>query len=81
MTCCGRGRSQLSNGGAIAGALKRRLPASRVVLYEYTGSSAMTVAGPSSGALYRFGAPGATLQVDLRDAASMATLPNLRRLR
>jgi hypothetical protein len=40
----------------------------------------MTVAGPMSGATYRFGAPGAKVQIDMRDAPSMAALPNLRRL-
>jgi hypothetical protein len=40
----------------------------------------MTVAGRMSGARYRFAAPGAKLQVDMRDAPSMAALPNLRRL-
>jgi len=40
----------------------------------------MTVTGPASGATYRFAAPGARLQIDRRDAAAIASLPNLRRI-
>lgn len=79
MTCCGRARAQLSV-GKLAGGLQRSAQPSRTVLYEYVGLTAMTVKGPSSGASYRFAAPGAKLQIDLRDAPSLAALPNLRRL-
>jgi hypothetical protein len=51
-----------------------------VVIYEYTGPTAMTVAGPMSGARYRFDYPGAKVQLDMRDAPFMRALPNLRRL-
>ena len=40
----------------------------------------MTVLGPVSGLKYRFGQPGAKVQIDSRDVFSMAGLPNLRRL-
>jgi len=80
MACCGQRRGQMATGGAIAAAAKRAPPGSRVALYQYTGMTAMTVAGPLSGAKYRFAAPGAKVQVDPRDVAAMATLPNLRRL-
>jgi hypothetical protein len=40
----------------------------------------MTVAAPVTGAAYRFVGPGSRLQVDLRDAPSLAALPNLRRV-
>jgi hypothetical protein len=80
MACCGQRRGQIATGGTIATAAKRPPPNARVALYEYTGMTAMTVAGPLSGAKYRFAAPGAKLQVDLRDVAAMAALPNLRRL-
>jgi len=80
MGCCGQRRSQASIGGALAGGRQRPpQPASRAVLYEYTGTSGMTVTGPVSGLVYRFGLPGAQLQIDVRDAASLVGLPNLRR--
>jgi hypothetical protein len=80
MACCGQRRGLLSTGGVVATAPKRSQPGSRVVLYQYTGMTAMTVVGPLSGSKYRFAAPGAKVQVDLRDVAAMAALPNLRRL-
>jgi hypothetical protein len=79
MACCGQRRGAIDTSGTAAAA-KRPPPKARVVLYQYTGPSAMTVAGPMSGATYRFGAPGAKVQIDTRDASSMAGLPNLRRL-
>ena len=35
---------------------------------------------PMSGARYRFDGPGAKAQIDMRDAPSMAAVPNVRRL-
>jgi hypothetical protein len=79
MACCGQRRGAIDTSGTAASA-RRPPPTPRVVLYQYTGPTAMTVAGPMSGATYRFGAPGAKVQIDMRDAPSMAALPNLRRL-
>ena len=70
----------MATGGTVAAPARHAPPGSRVALYQYTGMTAMTVAGPLSGAKYRFTAPGAKVQVDLRDVAAMAALPNLRRL-
>lgn len=80
MTCCGQRRAQASTGGQAAEARRQPRPMARAVLYEYTGNTGMTVTGSVSGSTYRFAQPGATLQIDARDAASMAGLPNLRRL-
>lgn len=81
MACCGQKRAMASvNGGAVEASRKQR-PVALVTLYEYTGATGMTVIGPVSGLRYRFGQPGAKLQIDSRDVASMAGLPNLRRLR
>jgi hypothetical protein len=80
MACCGQRRGQITTGGTIAAAAKRPQPNARVALYEYTGMTAMTVTGRFSGSQYRFAAPGAKVQVSLRDVALMSGLPNLRRL-
>jgi hypothetical protein len=80
MGCCGQRRAQMTTGGTVQAEANRSRPVSRVALYEYTGMTAMTVAGPVSGSKYRFAAPGAKVQVALRDVASMSSLPNLRRL-
>lgn len=80
MACCGQMRSLASaNGGAVK-ANRPPQQGSRAALYEYTGTAGMTVTGPVSGLKYRFGQPGAKVQVDSRDVSSMAGLPNLRRL-
>jgi hypothetical protein len=79
MACCGQRRGAIDTSGTAAAA-KRPPPKSRVVLYQYTGPTAITVAGRMSGAKYRFAGPGAKVQIDMRDAPSLAALPNLRRL-
>jgi len=48
------------------------------VEFEYTGQTAMTVRGPFSGLRYQFHHSCARLQVDERDANSLAAIPGLR---
>jgi hypothetical protein len=48
--------------------------------FIYVGRTALTAIGPVTGASYRFNQPGARLQVDTRDAASMAQVPVLRQV-
>lgn len=78
MACCGQMRAAAA--GRMAEAKPSARPIARAVLYQYTGSTGMTVSGPISGQRYRFGAPGSKLQIDPRDAPSLAGLPHLRRL-
>ena len=47
--------------------------------FQYIGSSGITVQGPVSKRLYRFAGPGAVVAVDVRDAPSLARVPQLRR--
>ena len=49
--------------------------------FEYTGRTALTVAGPATRHTYYFDRPGARLAVDPRDSPSLAAIPVLRRLR
>jgi hypothetical protein len=49
------------------------------VVFEYVGKTALTAIGPVSGRHYRFSRPGAILEVDPRDSASLAAVPNLRK--
>jgi len=51
-----------------------------VLAFQYTGPSALTAIGPLSGRQYRFPHPGAVLQVDPRDRASLAAVPHLRQV-
>ncbi len=48
--------------------------------FQYAGTAVLTVRGPS-GRVYRFAGPGSTMVVDPRDAASLAGVRQLRRLR
>lgn len=50
------------------------------VLFEYVGASGLGVIGPVSRLRYRFACPGATAEIDRRDAVLLDILPNLRRL-
>jgi hypothetical protein len=78
MGCCGQRRGLIMTGRtAVDG---RSQPTSKAALYEYTGTTGMTVTAPISGSKYRFATSGAKVQVDLRDVGSLAGLPNLRRL-
>jgi len=49
--------------------------------FEYTGATALTAVGPITGRRYRFPAPGAIVEVNERDAPSLAAVPHLRRIR
>jgi hypothetical protein len=68
-----------SSNGRLA-EISRHRATSRDALYEYTGATGMTVVGAVSRLTYRFGSPGARVQVDLRDVGSMMGVPNLRRV-
>jgi hypothetical protein len=48
--------------------------------FQYIGKTAMTALGLGSGLQYRFSHPGAILEVDWRDTASLAAVPNLRQI-
>ena len=89
MPCCGNQRATLTtparsnyNSGT---ADKTREEPRRVlrdrVFFKYLGQTGMTVVGPKSGKRYRFDAPGAVVEVDLRDRPSLAGLPQLREVR
>jgi hypothetical protein len=53
--------------------------AHQVAAFEYVGKTALTAIGPVSGRHYRFSHPGAIVEVDLRDSASLGAVPNLRK--
>jgi hypothetical protein len=50
------------------------------VFFEYVGRTGLTVVGSGSGRRYRFDRPGARLEVDLKDRASLAGVPHLRQV-
>lgn len=73
MACCGKQRTQSSGSDP-------RSPAPERHFFRYVGRTALTVAGPVSGQYYRFPAPGATVEVDPRDAPAVEQVPQLRRV-
>jgi hypothetical protein len=81
MACCGQRRAMAAGSGKVTQANRPPRPVSHSALYEYTGATGMTVTGSGSGLRYRFNQPGSKVQIDTRDIASMAGLPNLRRVR
>jgi hypothetical protein len=52
----------------------------RGIPFQYVGKTALTALSPTSGRQYRFGHPGALVEVDPRDRASIANIPSLRQI-
>ena len=52
----------------------------KLIPFAYLGKSSLTARGVSTGRYYHFPVPGAVLEVDLRDAKEMRTVPNLKAL-
>jgi hypothetical protein len=49
--------------------------------FRYVGATSLTVTGPVTGRAYRFAAPGARLEVNRHDAASLLHVPTLQAVR
>lgn len=82
--CCGGKRQSLQTHPPINPApdrVPRTIEAAPPVLFEYVGTTGLTGTGPFTGRRYRFDGPGARVEVDARDAPSMAGVPHLRRVR
>ena len=89
MGCCGNNRAApgppgaataTRPGSATAGQAQQRVVAA-VVHFQYMGGTALSARGMFSRRVYRFAAPLAVLEVDARDAPSMAAVPLLRRVK
>jgi hypothetical protein len=89
MACCGQKRQQMISqaipvrqtnepvkpvGFAQVPIQERGVP------FQYVGKTALTAVSPTSGRQYRFGHPGAIVEVDPRDRASLANIPSLREI-
>ena len=89
MSCCGKKRRRFHKRVPNRQALEatentfpRPRPAAQTgVYFEYVGKTALTVLGPISRKRYRFGRPGARLEVDGRDAPALIAVPKLRRVK
>ncbi len=90
MSCCGRKREDLATQVAFIDRAQsarppwrpeRPAPAPRAkVTFEYTGRTAMAVIGGMTRLRYTFIKPGARVEVDAADRASLAAVPHLRQI-
>ncbi len=89
MACCGQRRQQMrspaipvrqTNNPAKPAGFVRSSVQKQGSTFQYVGKKAITAVSPMSGRQYRFGYPGAIVQVDPRDRASLAAIPNLRQI-
>lgn len=82
MSCCGGKRSAVSQPEtAVASqeqAARQQAYRASYVTFVYDGHSRLTVQGPYSRRRYRFSQPGMQLEVDRRDAPSLAAVPGLK---
>jgi hypothetical protein len=81
--CCGKTSSQPSGSASRTPAGRPPAPAASKGLtkgsrIEYIGRTALTVVSPLTGKRYRFPAPGASLEVDVRDQSWITFVPQLR---
>ena len=80
MACCGQQRSALSTSGHLAQPPRGPSLTSPIVIYQYVGTTGLTVVGGATGRTYRFDGPGARAQVDTLDVRSLAGVPHLVRV-
>ncbi|MBS0448105.1 MAG: hypothetical protein JSR59_19405 [Proteobacteria bacterium] len=85
MSCCGRRRAPIDVRPAgrpapLAGAAAAP-PAQAVVAFVYTGATRLVAEGAATRRRYRFEHPGVLVEVDARDAPSLAGVPGLRQRR
>jgi hypothetical protein len=84
MSCCGRNRVSAGRlGGSVQqnSPLLPRMPVNDTRVFEYVGTSTMTVVGPVTRTRYYFPTTGVRVPVDTRDAGYMSAVPNLRHVR
>lgn len=84
MCNCGSKRNEIISADA-AKKIAAPLPAQSAkmwpdVRFRYTGKTALTITGNTTGKRYRFEQPGSEIPVDFRDAAGMLTVAVLRRV-
>ena len=89
MACCGQRRQQMrsqaipvrqANNPAKPAGFAQSPIQEHGIAFKYVGKTALTAVSPMSGRQYRFGYPGAIVEVDPVDRASLAGIPNLRQI-
>lgn len=87
MACCGQRRQQIRQQLSVQRVSSPALPGDsdrprthQSAVFQYVGKTALTAVGSATGQHYRFSHPMAIVEVDPRDRASLATVPNLRQI-
>ena len=86
MSCCGKQRElQRRQSSAVIPSPVRPVESVQsqrraIVLFEYIGSSRLTIRGHVTGREYTFEKPGSMIEVDNRDHTMMNGVPSLRQL-
>lgn len=80
--CCGNSRGSSVRGVPAMQGPRTTPSVARPagLTFEYVGRTALAVSGPVTGRQYRFDRPGARLEVDPRDSASVGAIPVLKRV-
>ena len=77
---CGKNRTKPRVASQEAQNPRPASPAMTTLSFQYSGTSGLSVQGSISKRLYLFATPGAIVEVDARDAASLMRVPLLRRV-
>jgi hypothetical protein len=78
--CCSRPAPKLAastRARVSATTSVRTAPRVRTVIFEYVGSTALTVVSPITRRVYRFDRPGARVEIDARDRSWVTFVPNV----
>jgi hypothetical protein len=83
MSCCGNKRNEFIQ--SLSGNTSPGMPGFgkkmwQDVLFEYTGTTALTVKGYITGKTYRFSKTGHRQVIDYRDASGMMAIPALKKV-
>lgn len=78
MGCCGKTRRTHPVENNYSQTVPFVPPTPTFQNFVYVGNTGLTAIGLVTGRHYRFAGPGSVVEVDSRDAASMAGVPNVR---
>jgi hypothetical protein len=78
MSCCGKKRAAIGKTPAPQPS-PAKPPQNPVIWFQYTGVNVLTVIGKATNTRYRFFYSGAMQAVDMRDYATLAAVPSLRK--
>jgi hypothetical protein len=84
MSCCGERRAAVRpepRARPTTAAAEPGRWVSGAVVLEYQGAGRLTITGPVTGTVYRFGFAGSRVRVHGSDAPSLVSMPNVKLVR